>query len=129
MKISFMAVRRAKRATGAEIREFYENHFPAGYYHLEQDGKIKLTDFDGNWILDDNTLYDLSKIGPCAKMAPPRFFSFIQDPSLEIPFETAFIEAMRARGETKVLVTAKSPEELGRLVDWLRTNGFDFEEL
>jgi hypothetical protein len=51
------------RATGAEIRDFFDNHWPADYY-LESDcAEVQVQDEEGNWILEDDKNYDLSLLG------------------------------------------------------------------
>ncbi len=47
--------------TGAEFRDFYKNHWPAGSWHEDADYAIE-DDF-GNWILADDQVLDLERMG------------------------------------------------------------------
>ena len=48
------------KATGAEIKEFYVNNWPKGYYHEDC---YLLEDDNGNWILPLDKEYDLADMG------------------------------------------------------------------
>jgi len=56
------------KALGAEIMEFYDHHWPQGYYH--DDSQIEFHDqnpppeaTDDIWILEPETKYDLEQCG------------------------------------------------------------------
>jgi hypothetical protein len=49
------------KALGGEIKEFYENHWPVGYYH--EDNALQLHDEAGAWILEPNVKYNLADLG------------------------------------------------------------------
>jgi hypothetical protein len=56
------------KALGAEIMEFYDHHWPEGYYH--DDSQIEFHDqnpppeaTDDIWILEPETKYDLDQCG------------------------------------------------------------------
>jgi hypothetical protein len=50
-------------ATGAEIKEFWENGWPEGYYHEGEDAEVKVQNEDGVWIIRDERNYDLTQLG------------------------------------------------------------------
>lgn len=68
-------------ATGAEIRDFFENGWDETYYH--DDSEIPLMNDAGNWILEDDKLYDLSKLG---MMVPITFQPLSKYKSFEVGF-------------------------------------------
>jgi hypothetical protein len=49
------------KALGRDIKEFYDNHWPVGYYHDENE--LDTHTDDGSWALDDNTKYELKELG------------------------------------------------------------------
>ena len=50
-------------ATGAEIKDFWDNGWDGNYFH--DDWEVAVQDDVGNWILEDDKLYDLNKLGCC----------------------------------------------------------------
>jgi hypothetical protein len=50
-------------ATGAEIRDFFDNGWDMDYYHEADDAKIQIQDDLGKWLLDDAKTYDVSDLG------------------------------------------------------------------
>lgn len=49
---------------GAEFMDWYDNHFPVGYYH---DDSIETHKDDGSWALDPTADYDTDDLGYVAK--------------------------------------------------------------
>lgn len=50
-------------ATGAEIRDFFNNGWDMDYYHESDTAQILLQDEEGEWLLRDEGVYELSKLG------------------------------------------------------------------
>jgi hypothetical protein len=50
-------------ATGAEIKDFFNNGWPKDYYHESDYAEMQVQDEEGNWILDADQNYDLSLLG------------------------------------------------------------------
>jgi hypothetical protein len=50
-------------ATGAEIKDFWDNGWDGNYYHDDWDEPVQ--DDLGNWILEDGKLYNLDRLGYC----------------------------------------------------------------
>lgn len=50
------------KALGKDIKEFYDNHFPEGYYHDDNEQEFH-DDTTGDWLLEDATYYDLDMCG------------------------------------------------------------------
>jgi hypothetical protein len=61
------------KVSGAEFMEWYDNHFPEGYYHesdeaLDDDGRyFEMHGDNGEWLLDPVALYDTDDLGYLAK--------------------------------------------------------------
>lgn len=47
--------------TGAEFRDFYQNHWPADCWH--EDAEYEIEDDNGAWVLRDDAILDVSKLG------------------------------------------------------------------
>lgn len=47
--------------TGAEFRDFYQNHWPEGCWH--EDAEYEIEDERGAWVLADDRILELSKLG------------------------------------------------------------------
>jgi len=58
----------ANVATGAEIKDFWNNGWDGNYYH--DDWEVPIQDDMGEWILEDAKLYDLDKLGYCMWQGP-----------------------------------------------------------
>lgn len=50
-------------ATGAEIRDFFTDHWDLDYYHEYDCAKVQIQDEQGEWLLQDDKMYDLSQLG------------------------------------------------------------------
>jgi hypothetical protein len=79
-------------ATGAEIREFYDNHWPEGYYHDD----CEITDDDGKCNLDPDQKYDLAELGVLVADG---------DPDNRITFQSAFLRWKKTFGKRILVVT------------------------
>jgi hypothetical protein len=55
-------------ATGAEIKDFWDNGWDGNYYHDDWDEPVQ--DDDGKWILEDGKLYNLDRLGYCCWQGP-----------------------------------------------------------
>jgi len=90
------------KATGAEIKEFWENGFPETHYH--EDPEIEIVDQNtGDFILDPNDKYDLGSLG---YLVPPSSNSGHR----VMPFQAAFLKWRKAR-TTAVLVVEVAKEK------------------
>jgi hypothetical protein len=49
------------KALGKDIKTFYDDHFPEGRYH--DDNELEFHRDDGTWILEDDKMYDLQECG------------------------------------------------------------------
>lgn len=49
------------KITGAQFREFYQNHWPQGYWH--EDAEYEIEDELGTFILADDAILDVDKLG------------------------------------------------------------------
>lgn len=49
------------KITGAEFRDFYQNHWPKGYWH--EDAEYEIEDDHGVFILADDAILDVEKLG------------------------------------------------------------------
>lgn len=50
-----------KTITGAQFRDFYQNHWPAGCWH--EDAEYEIEDDNGNWLLPDDRILELGRLG------------------------------------------------------------------
>lgn len=50
-------------ATGAEIKDFFDNGWDMDYYHESDMAKVQVQDEEGEWILQADKVYDLSELG------------------------------------------------------------------
>ena len=75
-------------ATGAEIKDFWDNGWDGNYYHEDWDEPVQ--DDVGNWILEDGKLYDLDKFGYCMWQGPSSARRHDQPDT--IPFSEAFLK-------------------------------------
>jgi hypothetical protein len=97
-------------ATGAEICEFYDNHWPEGYYH--DDCEIEISDGDGKHYLDPCQKYDLTELGVLVADG---------DPDNRITFQTAFLRWKKTFGKRILvaIVPAERVEDLMAVVkEW-----------
>lgn len=69
------------KALGRDIKDFYDDHFPDGFYH--EDNAEPFHDenciSDGSepaWILEDNKMYDLKDCGVLVRECDGEAFSF-----------------------------------------------------
>ncbi len=61
--VTITFLRPKNMATGAEIKDFFDNGWPANYY-LEGDyAEVQVQDEEGEWILEADKNYDLSLLG------------------------------------------------------------------
>jgi hypothetical protein len=95
------------KALGKDIQDFYDNHFPPGYYH--DDNALKFHDEDkGDWILEADEKYDLDE---CGVLVPEASLDGIKQ-DYPIPFSTAFRKYMKARTtDTLVIHIPKEKRE------------------
>lgn len=49
------------KITGAQFRDFYQNHWPQGYWH--EDAEYEIEDEFGTFILADDAILDVDKMG------------------------------------------------------------------
>lgn len=78
------------KAIGAEIIEFYNNHFPDGYYHDDYDESI---DMDN---LNPNQKYELNDLG---------YIISDEDPSNERTFSSVFRRWQKKQTHVTLLVS------------------------
>jgi hypothetical protein len=50
-------------ATGAEIKDFWDNGWDPDYYHESRDAEVQIQNEAGEWILEDEKVYDLDTLG------------------------------------------------------------------
>jgi hypothetical protein len=50
-------------ATGADIRKFFFDGWDMDYYHEYEDATVQVQDEQGEWLLDDEAMYDLNELG------------------------------------------------------------------
>lgn len=81
------------KAIGAEIKDFYDNHFPAGHYH--DDTAIETHGDSGEWLLEDAKQYDLGQLGVLVDE---------KNSSECVSFESGFKKWQRSKTVTTVLV-------------------------
>lgn len=87
--------------TGAEFRDFYDNHWPKGSWH--EDAEYEIEDEEGKWLLGDDQILELSRLG------------YIVNPKGDRDVWTPFAEAWDAwRNEAPRLqvMTWRVPAEL-----------------
>jgi len=78
-------------ATGAEIKDFWDNGWDGNYYH--DDWEVPVQDEEGEWILEDAKLYDLDKLGLCIWQGPSSGVGARRANEPEtIPFVEAFLK-------------------------------------
>ncbi len=58
----------ANVATGAEIKDFWDNGWDGNYYH--EDWEEPVQDELGEWVLENDKLYDLDRLGYCMWQGP-----------------------------------------------------------
>ena len=89
-------------ATGAEIKEFWENGFPETHYHDDSD--IEIDDIStGEFALEPTEKYDLSRMGYLYKHNAAAY-----EPDMS--FQQAFLKWRKAR-TTAVLVVEVAKEK------------------
>lgn len=49
------------KITGAQFRDFYQNHWPQGYWH--EDAEYEIEDEVGKFILAEDAILDVDKLG------------------------------------------------------------------
>jgi hypothetical protein len=77
-------------ATGAEIKDFWDNGWDGNYYHDDWDEPVQ--DDMGNWILEDGKLYNLDRLGYCCWQGPSSGVGKRRHDQPEtIPFVEAFL--------------------------------------
>jgi hypothetical protein len=87
------------QATGAELQDYYVNHWPNEFYH--DDSAIELVDDDGNWLLEPATMYNLADLGwlhPQATGTEP------------IGFKEAFLDWKEKRDYVTITIRGPKPE-------------------
>ena len=62
-QVRFELVQPKHQATGAEIREFFDQGWDMDYYHEGDYADVQLQDDNGKWLLFDEVMYDLSSLG------------------------------------------------------------------
>jgi hypothetical protein len=80
----------ANLATGAEIKDFWDNGWDGNYYH--DDWEEPVQDEEGNWILEDAKLYDLDKLGYCFWQGSGSLVAKRANQPATIPFIDAFLK-------------------------------------
>jgi hypothetical protein len=50
-------------ASGADIKNFWDNGWPDGCWYDDAEISVLDENENGNWVLDDNELYNLAKLG------------------------------------------------------------------
>ena len=97
------------KALGAEIKDFYDNHFPEGYYH---DDGIEMHDGDGRWLLKDEEKYDLGELG----VIVPNDGNYPADAA---SFESFFRKWKKSRTTVTMVIEVKKEkaEELKKLLE------------
>jgi len=80
----------ANIATGAEIKDFWDNGWDGNYYHDDWDEPVQ--DEQGKWILEDGKLYNLDRLGYCCWQGPSSGVGARRyDQLATIPFVEAFL--------------------------------------
>jgi hypothetical protein len=78
-------------ATGAEIKDFWDNGWDGNYYHDDWDEAVQ--DDLGNWILEDGKLYNLDRLGYCCWQGPSSGVGARRHDQPEtIPFVEAYLK-------------------------------------
>lgn len=78
-------------ATGAEIKDFWDNGWDGNYYH--DDWEEAVQDDEGNWILEDGKLYNLDRLGYCCWQGPSSGVGARRhDQPATIPFVEMFLK-------------------------------------
>ena len=63
IQVSLVLEQPVYKATGAEIREFFDKGWDMDYYHESDNADVQLQDDNGKWLLFDEVMYDLSSLG------------------------------------------------------------------
>ena len=105
------------KALGAEIMEFYDHHWPEGYYH--DDNQIEFHDqnpppgtTDDIWILDSAAKYDLEECGVLVA----------EEDGEAIAFSAAFNHWKRTRDIAILAVHVPKAQEQ-EIRDYLKSKG------
>jgi len=95
------------KASGAQIKDFYDNHWPSGYYFEEEDAEVKLNDNDsGEWLLDHTERYDTAKFGYLVKEGET-----VRGVPDTISFTTAFGKWLKTSLNKTLIVTVPTGYE------------------
>lgn len=86
------------KATGAEINDFYKNHWPKGFYHEDWDASL-VSDDKEEFSLADDQAYDLKDLG----------FLVSETDGKVTPFSSAFSKWKKA--QTTTLMTLRIPKD------------------
>ena len=106
------------KATGVEIREFYDNHWPDGYY--VDDYEIDAYDPDtGAWVLNDTEKYDLAQLGSLYVEDPPPGLAYYDN---SMTFQTAFSRWKKAASQATLVISVGKENEQA-LRDFCKTIG------
>ena len=93
---------------GVEFKEWYDNHFPVGYYH---DGDVEIHNAKGQWLVADDEELDPDDLGEL-RWSGIDYGAETNDEPLTGPYLSfsAAIENWR-RDSATVMITAHVPKD------------------
>lgn len=90
-QITLVLLKPENVATGAEIKDFWDNGWDGNYYHDDWDEPVQ--DDLGNWILEAGKLYNLDRLGYCCWQGPSSGVGMRRHDQPEtIPFVEAYLK-------------------------------------
>ena len=103
------------KATGAEIKDFYDNGWPEGYY--VEDVELEYIGNQDEWLLEPGTKYDLKLMG---MLCPNEIPQGVHYSEISISFESAF-KAWRKKSTTVTFGVTIPKEQEAALRDFVKT--------